>query len=119
MDPCQVCGREDGKYKCPFCKKIRYCSIQCNRIHKAECSGLSWTDPAPLPAESPDGDFAVFRSNKEIVNALADKRLQQIIRRIDTAANREGELEMEINTNYYFKEFVEKLLRAAPKTIKP
>eukprot|EP00979_Chaetoceros_neogracilis_P013672 scaffold3990_cov284-Chaetoceros_neogracile.AAC.13 len=34
---CNVCGGDDGKYKCPKCR-LPYCSVKCCKEHKETCS---------------------------------------------------------------------------------
>lgn len=63
--------------------------------------------------------FEIFRSHQQIVDALGDPRLQAIITRIDGAADRESELVRELDINPEFREFVDALLAAAPKSIEP
>ncbi|KAL7532520.1 hypothetical protein ACHAXR_004676 [Thalassiosira sp. AJA248-18] len=37
---CAVCGKGDGKYKCPKCR-APFCCVQCSKDHKAKCPASS------------------------------------------------------------------------------
>ncbi|KAL1451831.1 hypothetical protein WDU94_006169 [Cyamophila willieti] len=39
MIKCEICQKENKKYKCPHCE-IPYCSIQCFQTHKEVCSTI-------------------------------------------------------------------------------
>lgn len=111
-----MCGSNEGKYKCPKCR-APYCSVNCSKIHKRQCSGEVVEEQTGMV--SPVSPFEAFRQHPKIVAALGDGRLQKIIMRIDSAGDRESELIREMRVNMYFREFVEDLLRAAPRTIEP
>lgn len=120
MSLCIVCNENKGEYKCKVCKSL-YCSSNCYKIHKQQCKiedqgNIKQNDEKENKEISP---FEVFRSNKDIVNSLSDKRLQEIIKRIDSAEDREGELIKEMERNLYFKEFALKVLKQCPKEILP
>lgn len=116
MSLCCVCGSNEGKYKCPKCR-APYCSVNCSKIHRRQCSGEVVEEQTEMVL--PISPFETFRQHPKIVAALGDERLQKIIKRIDSAEDRESELIREMRVNMYFREFVEDLLRAAPRSIEP
>lgn len=32
---CTICKIQPGKYRCPYCTDIKYCSVACNKIHQS------------------------------------------------------------------------------------
>jgi len=52
---CGVCGLAPHKYKCPTCRKVRYCSSKCFKAHKeASCAPAPPRSAAPKrPAPAP------------------------------------------------------------------
>ena len=118
---CSVCHVNESSYKCPICKEP-YCCLNCYRIHKTFCTGNKVDDTQNDEQESDHAlipPFELFRSNKAIIDALGDPRLQEIIKRIDSSKDRENELIKEMNINSDFKDFVDLLLENAPSTIVP
>lgn len=116
---CIECKNNPSKYKCPKCR-AGYCCVNCFKIHKTHCPGNvveTKTVEAEPVAEIPP--FELFRSNKKIIDALGDPRLQKIIKRIDSAEDRESDLVKELNINPEFKEFVDNLLDSMPEQIEP
>ena len=114
---CVVCHSNTGQYKCPVCHQ-RYCSVVCSKIHKQECK---------KPKEEVEqqnnqivySPFEKLRSCKEIMNYLGDKRLQKLIKKINDAEDREGELTLEMKKDLYFAEFINSLLDHMPEDITP
>ncbi len=56
--------------------------------------------------------LAKLSSDGELVSILADKRLQAILRRIDSSSNRFEDLENELETNKHFNDFVLRLMQS-------
>lgn len=116
---CSVCHQNKSPYKCPQCNEP-YCCLNCYKIHKTICRGVKINETQKnddMNITIPP--FELFRSNKEIINALGDPRLQKIITRIDSSENREDDLIKEMDINPEFKYFVDLLLEKAPSTIIP
>lgn len=51
-------------------------------------------------------------SDGALVSMLADKRLQGVLKRIDSSSNRFEDLENELESNKHFNEFVLKLMQS-------
>jgi len=68
-------------------------------------------------ADAPDSvlqlykDFDKVKDNPELMDMLSDPRLQSLITRIDTSADREAELERHIKANVHFSDFVGRLVQ--------
>jgi hypothetical protein len=90
MSLCVVCGEKEGKYKCPKCHKL-YCSVQCSKKHKENCVVVEKKEEN-IPQEDISSPFEKFRKIPEVYKPLGDPRLQKVIKRIDSATNREKEL---------------------------
>mmetsp|Transcript_11745 Transcript_11745/g.25398 ORF Transcript_11745/g.25398 Transcript_11745/m.25398 type:complete len:297 (+) Transcript_11745:77-967(+) len=68
---CTVCGKGDGKYKCPKCR-APFCCVQCSKDHRANlCTAARTTDAAA--SASTEGGVVV--ANNEQSNYLSGKEL--------------------------------------------
>jgi len=78
---CAVCGKADGKYKCPKCR-APFCCVQCSKDHKNTCPALVSSDDKTnnnnaTPTTDADGDSsAAIKANKEQSNYLHQKELK-------------------------------------------
>ena len=122
---CSVCGTNQSSYKCPKCKQP-YCCLNCFKIHKESCEKQININDQNDEIQTKTNEnnieispFEIFRSHPEIINALSDPRLQKIIKRIDSAKDRETELEKELYINPDFKDFVDLLVSKTPPSIQP
>ena len=114
---CCECGQNPGIYRCPQCHSF-YCCVNCSKIHKTHCPGK--IEDEPKKEENKElSPFELFRSHKSVMDALSDKRLQDIIKRIDSAEDREQELINELERNKSFKDFVDDMMNHLPKGIEP
>lgn len=55
--------------------------------------------------------LALLSSDEQLVSMLADRRLQAVLRRIDSSGSRFEELENELESNRHFNDFVLKLMQ--------
>ncbi|KAK9067506.1 hypothetical protein SSX86_011617 [Deinandra increscens subsp. villosa] len=124
---CKVCEKAESKYKCPNCL-ILYCSLACFKKHKEIPCVKS--EPAPkndarttiatVDVDKPcyvDAGADVLQrsqleciaSNTEIIDALKDKMLQELIHKIDSCADASTELDKAMKDEA-FALFTEKIL---------
>ncbi|KAI4365730.1 hypothetical protein MLD38_021694 [Melastoma candidum] len=119
---CRVCDEALSKYKCPSCL-APYCSLGCFKRHKeVPCvkplspekeTSLVTELPSdqPLRVDAPDciiqqAQLESLASSSDIREALKDKGLRELIKKIDTSADAECELDkaMEMEDFHLFSE---------------
>ncbi|XP_019459590.1 PREDICTED: zinc finger HIT domain-containing protein 3 [Lupinus angustifolius] len=122
---CQICNLAQSKYKCPSCY-VPYCSLICFKKHKESPCVKPPTSEAKtaVVSESPvvkpltvgksnlvlqKSQLEAIASSSEIRDALNDKSLEDLIRRIDSSPNAENELEKAM-AEEAFHLFTEKVL---------
>ncbi|CAL0321337.1 unnamed protein product [Lupinus luteus] len=122
---CQICNQAQSKYKCPSCY-VLYCSLVCFKKHKESPCVKPPTSEAKTavvlesPVEKPlivhksslvlkKSQLEAIASSSEIRDALNDKALEDLIRRIDSSPNAENELEKAM-ADEAFHLFTEKVL---------
>ncbi|XP_057183765.1 zinc finger HIT domain-containing protein 3 isoform X2 [Triplophysa rosa] len=85
MQLCVVCNELVPKYKCPACR-IRYCSVNCFKKHKAgdSCHPNKETRPASItPTPVCSGDSEALKC------LLLNPHLRQLITSVDSAENKD------------------------------
>lgn len=119
---CSICHQNLGKYTCPKCK-AKYCGVNCNKIHKEVCPGKPDSSEGTMKDNSEkemiSSPFEILKSFPNIVSQISDPRLQDIIKRIDSSADRETALIKELEINPDFEKFVHELLEVVPSSIEP
>ncbi|KAI3806124.1 hypothetical protein L1987_22016 [Smallanthus sonchifolius] len=124
---CKVCEKAESRYKCPICL-IPYCSLICFKKHKE----IPCAKPAPAPENDTGATITTvdvdrpcyvdaadkvlqrsqlecIASNSEIIDALKDKELKNLIRKIDSSADAETALDKAMGEEA-FRLFTEKIL---------
>ncbi|XP_030217351.1 zinc finger HIT domain-containing protein 3 isoform X1 [Gadus morhua] len=109
MQICNVCRDEPSKYRCPTCQ-IRYCSLGCYKTHKDSCIRVE--RPAPVTPETntdvepwnvddilqkeedyidkvPLQKLQLLSQSEELRGLLRNPHLRQLLRSIDSAANKD------------------------------
>ena len=118
---CGLCS-EVGKYKCSKCHDVRYCSVNCFKLHQPDCvprkkqktdpvvprSGATSSIQAPITLQPTQLD--TLRTDADIRLAVQNKELQAIIRSISSSSHRQAALELALNTNADFADFVDTML---------
>lgn len=135
---CCIC-REDSLFRCPSCK-LRYCSGECFKAHKAQCEAAAATasqesehdvnvrvpvapgsGSAGLEVDTEDDPYRVvltpeqlhgLHTSPEVVQALRDTRLRKLLVAIDTAPDREAALERARLQDEHFRAFIDSMLGA-------
>uniref|UniRef100_A0A8C4ZJ86 Zinc finger HIT domain-containing protein 3 n=1 Tax=Gadus morhua TaxID=8049 RepID=A0A8C4ZJ86_GADMO len=90
MQICNVCRDEPSKYRCPTCQ-IRYCSLGCYKTHKVEPWNVDdilqkeedYIDKVPLQK------LQLLSQSEELRGLLRNPHLRQLLRSIDSAANKD------------------------------
>eukprot|EP00116_Pleurobrachia_bachei_P014560 sb/3474822/ len=124
---CEVCEKSDTKYRCPKCY-IRYCSLDCYKIHTCEPKAMppppklpkSAKRTKPRPNKKYDGDdddVELLKQHQldsldcpEMRELLSNPHLRAILRKI----NKSGDAELALEEHYeepLVKEFVEQCLK--------
>lgn len=114
---CNICNKEISKYKCPICQIIKYCSIDCYKIHKEmKCEKPSnkiydLNEPISLQSYTvKEWQYDKLRNNQRIKQALSNIDLQKIIKMVDQSKKPEKLLENLISKDERFAEFVDYML---------
>jgi len=69
---CAVCGKGDGKYKCPKCR-TPFCCVQCSKDHKAVCTAAAATESKAVSTSTGDNNST---NNNIESNYLPQKALK-------------------------------------------
>lgn len=73
---CAVCKVEPHKYRCSTCRKVRYCSLACHKVHRETCSGETITTTtattASASASRSSGGAAGGSSSGAVVHHLPE-----------------------------------------------
>lgn len=140
-DKCCACGEAEGRYKCPRCRTMRYCSIACSKKHKAVCTGQGLASQAAqaaaqvavdvasrnagplLPAPQVDAGGAngpvltqpqreMLDGDERVRRALTNAELREVIATIDASSDRQAALEAALASNPDLVDFVAHMLDA-------
>ena len=117
---CDVCKKVDSKYKCPNCKVIKYCSLNCYKIHKnnkcVKPNILKNDKNNEMNEDIIDGyivkpyQYNILKNDLRIKQALSNKNLQNIIKKIDKSNKPEKILENLMKSDEQFSEFIDYML---------
>jgi len=142
---CHICNSNLGKYKCPKCKSIKYCSVACYKQHQLECttdvnhitdeSHLHRTPTSNISIGTITNEsdrshgvgvldsnvvFARLSSSSSLRASLSHPELQSIIRRIDSAVDMDKVrlLQLYREQNQDFNKFIQEMIQISntPKT---
>ncbi|KAI8061854.1 uncharacterized protein B0P05DRAFT_599502 [Gilbertella persicaria] len=125
MSICQICEKQEAKYKCPKCR-APYCSLVCFKTHKEiPCKAPSTNTTEPItrkeitPIGPPDEedpsrltpeDLIKLSYSRDIHTFLQDSQLQETIRLLDASKTPEKDLDL-VRAEYpKFDEFAKMLV---------
>lgn len=114
---CEVCATNEFKYRCPKCRVV-YCSVGCYKAHecKPRPAQPKPVEPVKQDATPPSAGLVQpshvsnIRQDKQLMDCLSNSRLQELMRSIDSAKNRERALDNALETNPEFKAVMERML---------
>ena len=133
MSKCGVCEAAVSKYRCPTCRVVRYCSVECYRVHKKDnCKKPISNDDEKSASESvlkkrkhssttgeDEGDGEVTLTDEaygrivrdeKFKKYFLDKRFQKVVHDIDSAPNRRMKLQQYIDNDVFFRSIVDEML---------
>ena len=133
MSKCGVCDAAVSKYRCPVCRVVRYCSVECYRVHKRDnCKRPTSKDAEKLSPESvlkkrkhssergedvddeevklTDEAYGRIVSDEKFKKYFLDKRFQKVVQDIDSAPNRRIKLQQYIDNDIHFRSIVDEML---------
>ena len=131
LDVCGVCHDKFGRYKCPRCLDVMYCSVACHKAHKETCAPTpaveeakarkgkrSRKDPeAPFPGDDEPNTMLTRRqlhalaSDPRVANEVKTTELQALLKVVDGSRSRIDALETAIHNVPEFASFVQNILR--------